>query len=238
MAVYLGFCHWFKFARMSYAHAAGSDTNGKNEKYYNEDTIVCFANGLQYDTLAEVLHQRNYLKYVTGFQRIDYNRRYALVFNNSEARDHLVLHGLDINGIHINFGYNKRRPPPPPPRVRVFIAELPIGITNEEIANVFKQYGSILNIASIDKVLYGRKIDPGDRVVTFSSINVAIPSYVQVRGWPAFVKYRGQVSTCKICGDSGHLAKNCAKNRRNAKPQKPMNSQQERKPDVKPDEDL
>ena len=73
-------------------------------------------------------------------------------------------------------------PPPPPPRVRASIAELPIGITIEEIPNVFKQYGSILNIASIDKVLYGRKIDTGDRVVTFSSINVAIPSYVHVRG--------------------------------------------------------
>ena len=58
---------------MSYTHAPGSDTNGKDEKYYNEDMIVCFANGLQHDTLAEVLHQRNYLKYayVTGFQRID-----------------------------------------------------------------------------------------------------------------------------------------------------------------------
>ena len=186
--------------------------------------IVCFANGLQYDTLAELLHQRNYLKYVAGFQRIDYNRRYALAFNNSEARDHLAVHGLDINGIHINFGYHKRRSPP---RVRVFIADLPIGITNEEIENVFKQYGSILNIASIHKVLYGRKIDIGDRVVTFSSINVAVPSYVHVRGWRAFVKYRGQVSPCKICGDSGHLAKNCPKNRRNAKPQKPMNYPQE-----------
>ena len=99
---------------MSYAHAAGSDTNGKDGKYYNEDMIVRFANGLQYDTLAEVLHQRNYLKYVTGFQRIAYNRRYALVFNNSETRDHLVLHSLDINGIHINSEYHKRRNPPPP----------------------------------------------------------------------------------------------------------------------------
>ena len=105
-------------------------------------------------------------------------------------------------------------PPNPLPRVLAFIAELPIGITNEEIANVLKQYGSILNIASIDKVMYGRKIDTGDRVVTFSSINDAVPSYVHVRGWRAFVKYRGQVSTCKICGDSGHLAKNCPKTER------------------------
>ena len=126
---------------------------------------------------------------------------------------------------------------PLPPRARVFIAELPIGITNEDIANMFKQYGSILNIASIDKVLYGRKINTGDRVVTFSSINGAIPSYVHVRGWRTFVKYRGQVLICKICGDSGHLAKNGSKNRRNAEPQKHMNSQQERKPDKKPDED-
>ena len=63
---------------------------------------------------------------------------------------------------------------------------------------MFKQYRSILNIASIDKVLYGRKIDSRDRVVTFSSINIAIPSHVHVRGWCAFVKYSGQVSTCRI----------------------------------------
>ena len=184
---------------------------------------VCFANGLQYDTLVEVLHQRNYLRYVTGLQRIDFNRRYALVFNNYEVRDHLVQHGLDINGIHITFGYHKRRTPL---RIRVFITELPIGITNEEIANVLEQYGSILNIASIDKVLYGRKIDTGDRVVTFSSINVAIPSYVSLRGRRSFVRYRGQVSTCRICGDSSHIAKDCPKNRKNAKPDEPMNSQQ------------
>ena len=96
--------------------------------------VVCFANGIQYNQLAEELDKKGYWQYVTGFQRVDYNRRFALVFNRPEPRDHLVEHGLDIGGKHVQFGYQKRRIPP---KTRVLDAELPIGITYLEIWGVF-----------------------------------------------------------------------------------------------------
>ena len=83
---------------------------------------------------------------MTGFQRVDYNRRFALVFNRPEPRDHLVEHGLDTGGKYVQFGYHKRRIPP---KIRVLVAELPIGITDLEICGVFRNYGKISQLPSV-----------------------------------------------------------------------------------------
>ena len=113
---------------MSYASAAGSGAAGNaaeqpKDRYYNDNMVVCFADGIQYDQLAEELDKKGYWEYVTGFQRVDYDRRFALVFNLAELRDHLVEHGLDIEGKHVQFGYHKRRIPP---KICVLVAELPL----------------------------------------------------------------------------------------------------------------
>ena len=129
---------------MSYASAAGSGAAGNSvagneaeqpkDRYYNDNMVVCFANGIQYNQLAEELDKKGHWQYVTGFQRVDYNWRSALVFNCPEPRDHLVEHGLNTEGKHVQFGYQKRRIPP---KIRVLVAELPIGTTDLEICGVF-----------------------------------------------------------------------------------------------------
>ena len=151
--------------------------------------VVCFANGIQYNQLAEELDKKGYWQYVTGFQRADYNGRFALVFNRLEPRDHLVEHGMDIGDKHVQFGYHKRRIPP---KIRVSVAELPIGITDLEICGVFRNYRKIFSVTKVEKVIQNRKIDTRERIIMFTSITVNIPSYVHVCGWKAFVKYRGQ----------------------------------------------
>ena len=42
-----------------------------------------------------------------------------------------------------------------------------------------------------------------------SVISKAIPSYVTVCGWNAYITYRGQAKTCRICHNTDHLAKDC-----------------------------
>ena len=50
---------------MSYASAAGSGTAGNGaeqpkDRYYNDNMVVCFANGIQYDQLGEELDKKGY----------------------------------------------------------------------------------------------------------------------------------------------------------------------------------
>ena len=212
---------------MSYASAAGSGAAGNGaeqlkDRYYNDNMVVCFANGIQYDQLTEELDKKGYWQYVTGFQRVDYNRRFALAFNRREPRDYLVQHGLDIKGKHVQFGCHKRRIPP---KIRVLVAELPIGITDLEICGVFRNCRKIFSVTKVEKFIRNRKIDTGKRIITFTSIAVNIPSYVHVCGWKAFVKYRSQEQTCRRCSQTGHMAKDCPLNRRNDNSTQAENSQ-------------
>ena len=87
-------------------------------------------------------------------------------------------------------------------------------------------YGEILEVTPVTKVLYGRRIDTGERVVFFKRIARHIPSYMFVRGWRAFVRYNGKPFTCRICNLSGHFAKDC-----------PTMRKPENKPGDKPSED-
>ena len=187
-------------------------SNCQARDYFN--VVVCFANGIQYIQLATELDKKGYWQYVTGLQRVHYNRRFASVFNRPEPRDHLVEHGLDIGGKHVQFGYHKKRIPP---KSRVLVAELPICITDLEICGVFRNYGKIFSVNKVEKVIQNRKIDSGERIITFTftSITVNIPSYVHVSGWKAFVKYKGQEQTCRRCSQTGHMAKDCPLNCRN-----------------------
>ena len=71
--------------------------------------MVCFANGIEYEALAKVLNEKGYWKDVIWYQRVDFNRSYALVFKNDRTRDLLVEQGINVNGVHVNFAYHRRR---------------------------------------------------------------------------------------------------------------------------------
>ena len=119
--------------------------------------------------------------------------------------------GINVAGVHVNFAYHRRKEDP---HIRVYISQLPIGIELGEIYEVFKYYDIVKEINKIERVIQGRKVDTGNRVIIFARIATNIPSYVYVRGWHGFVNYRGQQKTCRLCSAIDNLAKDCPKARK------------------------
>ena len=64
---------------------------------------------ITYEQLAEVLDKMGIWKFVSGYQKVDFNCRFAVVVESTKYRDLLVERGLNINGVHVSFGYHKRR---------------------------------------------------------------------------------------------------------------------------------
>ena len=214
---------------MSYANAARHD---RAKKYFNENMVVCMAKGIDYEKLAQCLMAAGYWRHVTGYQKVDFNRRFAIVFNNDEARDRLVCNGISYNDVHVSFSYHKKKDE----FIKVFVSELPIGITTQEIHMAFAVFGELVSVNIVYKNLLLRRIDTGERVITFKAIDTNIPSYVQIRGWRAFVRYKGQKQTCRICNMEGHLAKDCPRNHRNHETQYNENPSEDQEPDQQDDQ--
>ena len=130
---------------------------------------------------------------------------YALVVDNICVRQDLVAYGLNVDGIHLDFKYHKMNGP------KVYVSNVPCGVSSLDIQEAFKPYGIIREIKKITKFYYGYELDTGDRIITFETLIKPIPSYVAVRGWWAYVKYRGQAQTCRYCEEEGHIGVNCPK---------------------------
>ena len=129
---------------MPYAKAAGagaqnSSQNGSqsSERFYDKNMVVCFANGVDFEALAEALNRETYWSDVAGYQKVEFNRRFPVVFNNTQTRDRLVENGINVNGIHVNFAYHRKKEDP---KIRVYISQLAIGIKFGQIYEVFKAY--------------------------------------------------------------------------------------------------
>ena len=115
---------------------------------------------------------------------------------------------MEINGKPIIFDHHRRRVYEDP-TTRVYVSQLSIGITAPELEEVFSFYGTILKVNPVTKFMHGRRIDKGDRIIIFKKMEKDIPSYAYVCGWRAYVKYDGQPQTCRVCGLTGHFAKDC-----------------------------
>ena len=73
---------------MPYAQVASSGSSWKSgprsefEKHYNAKVIVCIANGVSYESLAEILHRYGFWEAVSVFQKVDFKRRYGIVIES------------------------------------------------------------------------------------------------------------------------------------------------------------
>ena len=115
-----------------------------------------------------------------------------MAFSDPTLCDRLVVNGLNIDGIHVSFVYHARKND----LTRVLVSKLPLGVSNDEILSALDYYGDILSVQQVTKVMFGKRLDTGDRVVIFKKIHKDIPSYVPVRGWKAYIMYTGQPKTC------------------------------------------
>ena len=55
---------------------------GAQQRFRNENMVICMAGKISYERIAEELNTAGYWKSVTGFQNVDYNRRYAIVLSH------------------------------------------------------------------------------------------------------------------------------------------------------------
>ena len=213
---------------MSYADAAGKGTNYRqyqNDRYYNEKMVVCSSRGITLEKLAEALHKKEMLPPLSAIQKIRYGVMYALVVENPEVRKDLVVQGLDVGGIHLSFNYHNMDMP------KVCVSNIPCGISLIDLRRVFDLYSIITDVQKIKKSYYGFQLDTGDRIITFEKLTKPIPSYVHVRGWLAYVKYKGQVQTCRHCGQGGHTFANCqSKNGKGTRPEERSRNEEDAEP--------
>ena len=106
-----------------------------------------------YEQLAEELNKAGIWKAVSGYQRVDFDRRIAMVVEDPEIRTFLIENSFNVNGVHVFFSYHKRRVDL---KTRVYISQLPIGITPLELREVFAFSGEIVEANYITKVIQSR----------------------------------------------------------------------------------
>ena len=89
----------------------------------------------------------------------------------------------------------------------------PYEIPDNAITSLLSRYGTVANIR---RQYHGfdDNIETGVRSCLVKSLKKPIPSFLKFSGFTLPVRYRGQQKTCKICEETGHLARDCpARNR-------------------------
>ena len=64
---------------MCYAKAIGSAGSAQPRTFYNKEMVICVSQGITYEQGAEELHKKGMWNNISGFQRVDFGRRFALV---------------------------------------------------------------------------------------------------------------------------------------------------------------
>ena len=157
------------------------------------------------DKLVEALDEKKFLGHLKTIQKVKQGVMYAIASDNPRVLQSLAVEGLEVDGIHLEFKYHKIN------TVRVYVANIPFGVSARDIQSTFSAFGTITEAHQIQKDFRGHKLYTGDWSITFQKLDKEIPSYVLVRRWLAYVNYQGQKKTCRLCEQSGHFYADCLK---------------------------
>ena len=154
---------------------------------------------------------------VEGIQREFGSQRVYVKFKTQEVCDRIVAasdgkhHHVTEEGVahaitvsHTGFGYKD---------VKVF--NVPFELSNAAVSRALEQYGRVHRVINAS---YGRDypfpVDSGIRILKME-LRKNIPSFVNigVSGVRATVVYEGQVRTCAVCNEPGHLRFDCPRRR-------------------------
>ena len=198
---------------MSYADATrgGSRSSTGNVprsnsygKFFNEKLLICRKEGFTCEDVVDAMPKNGIDHEITGFQTLAFGRNIGMEIAEEHVVNKLLTEGLVIEDRTVFFERDKKRD-----ITKVYVHQLPLGIHHLEVQRALEKYGRILRVLPNKNTYRGKQTVNGDWCVHFSVIAKAIPYYVTVCGWNAYITYRGQAKTCRICHNIGHLAKDC-----------------------------
>ena len=141
---------------------------------------------------------------ISGIQTLEFGKWIAVEINDEGVKNEILTNGLVLKNCTRTFQQHKRRD-----TIKVFVNQLPLGITQDEVRTTFGKYGHIARLWPVKKYYHETPISNGDWCLLFDVLKEPIPSYVNVRGWTAYVTYHGQAKTCRICHNRDHIARDC-----------------------------
>ena len=165
--------------------------------------VTCWSKDVALEDLVEALYNRRFLEKLTALQKVKYGKMFALASEDGKMLEELVVSGLNVKDLHLEFSYHKGQ------QFTVYVTNVPFGVSPEDMSRVFSKFGTNFGAKMVKKKFRGFELFTGDWILTYDKLTTPIPSYVCVRGWWAYVKYDGQESTCRKCNQGGHVFANC-----------------------------
>lgn len=94
------------------------------------------------------------------------------------------------------------------------IADFPVNVNLDIVKTRLREFGTVLNIR---RERY-KATQEHDYIECFNgfitarmTLHQAIPSYLMVGDYKVYVRYSGQILTCRVCNQAGHLGAQCPK---------------------------
>ena len=166
-----------------------------------------------YFALSQVLQESDF----DGIQLYPskWPRLIRLSMTNEDAKNKLMIQGLDIYGKHIEIEDQYDGP-----LVRVIVSDAPFAMSNTDIKTVMTQYGDVLQVEHEFLNIAGRQTacKTGNRIALFTVIRSEIPSMIatQYSGYQININtwYKERAFTkkqirCVRCGSQSHDIKDC-----------------------------
>lgn len=94
------------------------------------------------------------------------------------------------------------------------IADFPVNVNLDIVKTRLREFGTVLNIR---RERY-KATEEHDYIECFNgfitarmTLTQAIPSYLMIGDYKVYVRYNGQMLTCRVCNQAGHLGAQCPK---------------------------